>query len=136
MLICIDSSVLIPGFQGIEPSATNLLNTINPKLNLVIPRLVAKEVTRNLTTIEQTRRFYLLFQSHTFAKIIDQPVPHEFVDRYVKLGLPAKADAFIGAFAEWQQVDYLISANRHFLALQATAFKVVSARKFLLEIGA
>ena len=132
MLICIDSSVFIPGFQGNEP-ATTLLARIGPKLNLIIPRLIAKEVTRNLTTVEQIRHFYLLFQSHAYAKIIDEPVPYEFVDKYVKLGLPAKADAFIGAFAEWQQVDYLISANRHFLGLQATAFKVLSARDFLSD---
>ena len=134
MLICIDSSVFIPGFRGSEPAATHLLDSVGPKLNLIIPWLVAKEVTRNLTNATQIRHFYFLFQSHTFARIIDQPVPREFVNKYVNLGLPAKADAFIGAFAEWQQVDYLISANRHFLATHATAFKILSPSKFLSDI--
>jgi hypothetical protein len=46
--------------------------------------------------------------------------------------LPEKADAFIGAFAEWMQVRYLVSDNRHFLRdLQTDAFDVSNAARFV-----
>ena len=105
---------------------------IDSELNLVIPRLVAQEVTRNLITSEQVRQFYRLFQNYDFARIIDEPVPPALVEKYVNLGLPGKADAFIGAFAEWKNVGYLISENRHFLReLRTNAFRVLDATEFL-----
>lgn len=115
MHICIDSSALVSGLKEIEPAATKILELVGSNLNLIIPRLVAQEVTRNLTTSEQVKQFYRLFQNYDFARIIDEPVPPALVKKYVNLGLPAKADAFIGAFAEWMKVSYLISENRHFL---------------------
>jgi hypothetical protein len=93
---------------------------------------VGQEVTRNLTTPVQVRRFYRLFQVRTFAFLVDEPVPQELVDKYVRLGLPEKADAFIGAFAEWMQARYLISENRHFLReLKTSAYEVLSAKEFI-----
>jgi len=54
------------------------------------------------------------------------------VDKYIRLGLPEKADAFVGAFAEWMEVRYLISENRHFLRdLRTSAFEVLSAEEFV-----
>lgn len=76
MRICIDSSVIIPGLQGNDPDAVRLLELIGPAIILLIPRLIAQEVTRNLDTPEQVRRFYHLFQAYSFAFIIDEPVPH------------------------------------------------------------
>lgn len=53
------------------------------------------------------------------------------MDHYIELGLREKADAVIGAFAEWMQVRYLISDNRHFLQdLHTDAFSVVDAAEF------
>jgi hypothetical protein len=104
MRICIDSCAFIHSLQHSDPAAVQLLDLIGLELTLVIPRLVAQEVTRNLGTPEQVRRFYRLFQARDFAFIVDEPVPRVLVDRYVRLGLPEKADAFIGAFAEWMQV--------------------------------
>jgi hypothetical protein len=132
MRICIDSCVLIRGLEESEPAAGRLLDLIGPELILLIPRLVAQEVTRNLGTPEQVRRFYRLFQTHAFALIVDEPVPRKLVNKYVYLGLPEKADAFIGTFAEWMQVRYLVSDNRHFLRdLQTDAFDVSNAARFV-----
>ena len=62
---------------------------------------------------------------------MDEPVPPALVGKYVKMGLPEKADAFIGAFAEWMQVRYLISYNRHFLRdLRTDAYEVLDAAGF------
>ena len=132
MRICINSSTLIFGLQQDNPFAAQLLDLVSPEFVLVIPRLVGQEVTRNLTTPGQVRRFYRLFQARTFAFLVDDPVPKELVDKYIQLGLPEKADAFIGAFAEWMQARYLISENRHFLReFKTSDFKVLSAEEFI-----
>lgn len=90
---------------------------------------------RNLLTPKQIRNFYRLFVSFEFARIVDEPVPARFVAKYSRLGLPAKADAFIGGFTEWQELDFLLSDNRHFLRqLQSSAFEVVTPDDFLLKI--
>ena len=94
--------------------------------------MVAQEVNRNLTTPRQLRLFYRLFSVHGNAVIIDQPFPHDLVTKYIELGLPEKADAFIGAFVDWLQIPYLISANRHFLRnLKLDVFRVLDASEFL-----
>lgn len=132
MRICIDSSALILGLEETDPNAARILEFIGNPLELVIPRLIAQEVTRNLTTSEQVRQFYQLFRDYDVAQIIDEPVPLTLVEKYANLGLPAKADAFIGGFAEWMNVSYLISENRHFLRqLQNPAFKVLDSNAFV-----
>jgi hypothetical protein len=132
MRICIDSCIFIRGLQTDDPNVQRLITLISPTLQLVIPRLVAQEVNRNLRSPEQVRRFYRLFYETDYASILDEPLPVELVDKYTRLGLPEKADAFIGAFAEWMQVSYLVSDNRHFLRdLHTDAFKVLSPVEFL-----
>ncbi len=132
MRISIDSCVFIQGLGQGEPNAFRLLTLIGPDLVLIIPRLIAQEVTRNLVTPEQVRLFYRLFHESAFAFIVDEPVPAELVAKYVDLGLRQKADAFIGAFAEWMESRYLISDNRHFLReLSTSAFSVLDTNAFL-----
>jgi predicted nucleic acid-binding protein len=132
MNICIDSNAFVLGLRGIDPAAMRVLELVGSELNLVIPRLVAQEVTRNLSTSDQVKQFYRLFQNYSFAQIIDEPVPPTLVAKYISLGLPAKADAFIGAFAEWINVSYLISENRHFLReLKTSTFQVLDASEFV-----
>ena len=136
MRICIDSSAFIPGIRRQDASAHYLLTLIGPQLPLFIPRLIAQEVTRNLATTEQVRRFYHIFHLVDFASIIDDPVPSALFQKYIGLGLPEKADAYIGAFAEWMQIDYLISKNRHFLReLETDQFKVLTPTEFLADLG-
>lgn len=135
MLICIDSSALVLGLEETDPDAARILDLIGEPLKLVIPRLIAQEVTRNLTTSDQVKQFYQLFRDYENAQIIDEPVPPELVEKYTNLGLPAKADAFIGAFAEWMNVSYLISENRHFLRqLRNPAFEVLDANTFVRKL--
>jgi hypothetical protein len=111
---------------------TRILDLVSPDLKLVLPRLVVQEVLRNLFTPNQVRRFYQLFRHPDIARIIDEPVPVELVNKYVDMGLNYKGDAFIGAFAEWQNVEYLISNNRHFLrVLKPKAFVVLDAEAFV-----
>jgi hypothetical protein len=112
--------------------AAQLLNLASRKRPLVIPRLIAQEATRNLNQQEQVAAFYRLFTRSDFAFIVEEPVPRNLVLAYTKRGLPAKADAFIGAFGEWMQVDYLVSDNRHFLRrLHTEAYRVVTPAEML-----
>ena len=132
MRICIDSCVFINGLTGADPVAMRLLDLVGPDLVVVIPRLIAQEVTRNLQTAKQVQRFYRLFYQRTFAFIVDELTPTALVNEYAGKGLPGKADAFVGAFAEWMQVRYLISNNRHFLReLRTTAFQVLEPAAFI-----
>ena len=132
MLICIDSCVFIRGLKEPLSDAKQLLDLLSPALPTVIPRLVAIEVTRNLPTAIDKARFYRLFFERPFAMIIDEDIPTALLVSYIDKGLRAKGDAYIGAFAEWMQVDALISDNRHFLReLRADAYGLVSPPEFL-----
>jgi hypothetical protein len=132
MRICIDSCVFIRGYNHEGSDAERLLRAIGPKVQVVINRLIAQEVTRNLSGREQARRFYAVFQDNPAAHIVYGPIPPAILARYVALGLRQKGDAIIGAFAEWMQVDYLISDNRYFLReLQTDAYRVASPAEFL-----
>lgn len=130
MRICIDSNQFIFGLSGSDVASETLLKLL-PRLEVVIPRLVLKEVTRNLNQM-QVKAFYALLHQAPHVTIVEDPVPVELVQKYVALGLREKADAVIGAFAEWQGAKYIISDNRHFLdELQSNAFEVVSPEEFL-----
>lgn len=132
MRICIDSCVFIRGLRDPSTDAAQLLAQTGPSLEIFIPRLVAREVTRNLLFPSVTAQFYRLFHNSRFAHIVDEPVPDEIFQGYLALGLNVKGDAYIGAFAEWMQVDYLISDNRHFLRrLRTDAYQLLSPGDFL-----
>jgi predicted nucleic acid-binding protein len=130
MRICIDSNQFIFGIEGTDPASEELMLLLL-HLEVVIPRLVMKEVTRNLGDA-QTRALYNLLNRAPRVTIVDEPVPADLMTKYVGLGLPEKADAVIGAFVEWQEAKYLISDNRHFLEeLDTEAFEVLSPDEFL-----
>lgn len=130
MRICIDSNQFIFGLSGSDVASETLMKLL-PHLDVVIPRLILKEVTRNLNQ-SQIKAFYALLNQAPRVSTVDEPVPIELVRKYVGLGLREKADAVIGAFAEWQGVRYIISDNRHFLnELQSSSFDVVTPEEFL-----
>ncbi len=130
MRICIDSNQFIFGLSGSNVASERILKLL-PRLEVVIPRLILKEVTRNLNQA-QAKTLYTLLNQSPHVAIVEDPVPAELVRKYIDLGLREKADAVIGAFAEWQGASYIISDNRHFLdELQCNAFKVVSPDEFL-----
>ena len=132
MRICIDSCVFIRGINQEGSDAERLLRSIGPELQVIANRLIAQEVTRNLSGPQQIRRFYQIFHESAAAFIVTGPIPPAILDRYVALGLREKGDAIIGAFAEWMVVDYLISDNRHFLReLHTDAYQLMSPRDLL-----
>lgn len=130
MRICIDSNQFIFGIAGSDPTSEALMKLL-PHLDVVLPRIIVKEVTRNLNDV-QTKALYNLLQLAPRILIVEEPVPVDLVRQYVQRGLREKGDAIIGAFAEWHHADYIISDNRHFLReLQSKAFEVLSPNEFL-----
>ena len=130
MRISIDSNQFIFGISGADPAAETLMVML-PRLDVVLPRLVPREVTRNLSE-SQAKALYTLLSKSPDVRIIDDPVPADLLAKYVRLGLSEKADAFIGAFAEWQGAQFLISDNRHFLSdLVGASFRVLTAYEFI-----
>ncbi len=131
MLICIDSNQFVFGVMETDTDAVALMDIL-PQIDVVVPRLVISEVVRNLEKIGLEKQFFAtIYRSERF-QIIDEPVPIQLVEKYVASGLPAKADAIIGAFAEWMGAQYLISDNRHFLQeLTTDAFEVLTPGEFL-----
>jgi predicted nucleic acid-binding protein len=131
MLICIDSNQFIFGIAQTAPDSVELLRVLRV-FEVAIPRLVVQEVTRNLRTPGQVKMFYRLLRDSPRLLIVEEPVPAELVTKYAALGLPEKADAVIGAFAEWVGAKYLISDNRHFLKeLKTEAYEVLTPGEFL-----
>lgn len=132
MLICIDSCVYIRAFDAPASDAARLIKLLKPELPVVIPRLVVREVVRNLRSAEAIHTFFQLFSETSGGQIIDIPVPGDLVAAYIARGLREKGDATIGAFAEWLRVDYLISDNRHFLQeLRTDAYRLLTPGDFL-----
>jgi hypothetical protein len=137
MLICIDSCVFLRAFDAPASNAADLIKLLNPNSRTIIPRLIAHEVARNLRSQENIHTFYRLFTRESGGEIIDLRVPDQLVAAYVARGLRVKGDAYIGAFAEWMHVDYLISDNRHFLReLRTDAYGLLSPGDFLAILGA
>ena len=135
MRICIDSCVFIRCLRSVDSELDALMDYISAGNELLIPRLVTQEVTRNLQAPAQVSRFFHLFHYYKDARIIDEVVPFTLFRKYIDFGLREKGDAYIGAFAEWTAVDYLLSDNRHFLReLQTDAFTVLEPKSFLALI--
>ena len=130
MLICIDSNLFILGTTGIDADAAAVMDIL-PELNVAVPRMVIVETVRNLAPIGMDKQFFATIRRSPRFRIVDAPVPRELIEKYVALGLPAKADALIGAFTEWVGAQYLISDNRHFLSLTTDAFEVLRPGDFL-----
>jgi hypothetical protein len=137
MLICIDSCVFIRGINQEQSDAGRLLELIGPEVRVIIHRLIVQEVTRNLVGRAQVRTFYKLFHKSENAFLSDAPIPQTIIERYMALGLREKGDTYIGAFAEWMRVDYLISDNRQFLReLRTDAYRLLAPGDFLTGVGA
>lgn len=62
MRICIDSNQFIFGIGGLDPASETIMSLL-PGLEVVLPRLVIKEVSRNLTD-SQTKTLFTLFRQN------------------------------------------------------------------------
>ena len=102
-------------------------------LSVRIPRLIVREVQRNLTP-EAFREF---LRTIALVTTIDEDsvVPFELGAKYERKGLKP-ADAFIAAYTEWVGAEVLVSENRHFLSRHADLpFRVLTAHTFLPRLS-
>jgi len=129
MRICIDSNQFILALTQADPEAEELILNV-AEFDVFVPRLVMKEVTRNLAA-DRVDYLHRLIADNARFHIVDASTPPELIEKYVALGLPAKADALIGAFTAWVGAQYLISDNRHFLSLTTEAVEVLRPGEFL-----
>ncbi len=129
MRICIDSNQFILALTQADPEAEELILNL-AEFDVFVPRLVMKEVTRNLAA-DRVDYLHRLIADNARFHIVDASTPPELIEKYVALGLPAKADALIGAFTAWVGAQYLISDNRHFLSLTTEPFEVLQPGEFL-----
>jgi predicted nucleic acid-binding protein len=132
--VCLDTNVFIVGLSEPNSAAARLLALL-PTLDTIIPRQVARELSRNLTEAQQVLLFGQAAVAGTF-RIVDEVPSDALVQAYIARGLPLKGDAIIGAFAEHFKVEVLVSLNRHFLRLETDAFEVLTPEELLERIGA
>jgi predicted nucleic acid-binding protein len=131
--IVLDSNIFLFAFgfnkQPACVALVDLLSRHKADHKLRIPRLVLREIRRNLTpSLLQDAMKY----AHRLA-IPDEDfvVPFELGTQYERRGLKP-ADAFIAAYTEWVGADCLVSENRHFLGRQKNLpFRVVNAEQCL-----
>jgi hypothetical protein len=81
MLICIDSCVFIRALNQEQSDAQQLISLIGPEVQVVIHRLIAQEVMRNLIGQAQFSAFYRLFYKSENASLIDAPIPQRLIDQ-------------------------------------------------------
>jgi predicted nucleic acid-binding protein len=129
MRICIDSNQFILALTQADPEAEELILNL-AEFGVFVPRLVMKEVTRNLAA-DRVDYLHRLIADNARFHIVDASTLPELIEKYVALGLPAKTDALIGAFTAWVGAQYLISDNRRFLSLTTEAFEVLRPGEFL-----
>jgi hypothetical protein len=118
-----------------RPWSIQLFDTLIKQLDdfqVFVPDIIRDEVQHNLPR-SLLSNFYRLIMTPQFIHASLFDMPQHYFHKYRQLGLK-QADATIAAFAEWQQVDLLISENRHFLRLQADSFTVLDAEQFLTQL--
>lgn len=99
------------------------------KYELKVSRTIVEEVRRNIAP-RNFADFWALLDALGVTVDEDWQIPFELGAKYEALRLK-RGDAFIGAYAEWTGAKYLISENRHFLALHQLSFKILRADQFL-----
>lgn len=127
-----------------RPASIRLLAAIGALLQepldftLLVPEIVREEVQHNIPPAFEGDFYRYVTSSPKiiFGSLYDVPV--DLFEQYHRvLGLKS-ADALIAAFADWQEVDFLVSDNRHIYAeLQVERFVTCTAAEFmrLLESG-
>ena len=92
-------------------------------------RTILEEVRRNASP-ERFKDFWSFLQAAGVSIDEDWEVPFELGAKYESMGLK-RGDAFIAAYTEWTDAEYLITENRDFTILTLLPFRVLRAEEFL-----
>lgn len=133
MRVSLDTNVWIFGIVGNDHFCERILLNLS-EFDVIVPNQVRVELERNLSQ-EYLRKFYYFI--HEFDVAINyERVPEIYITTFESKGLK-KGDAVIGGFAEWQEVEKIVSDNRDFLRGLAAGhfFKVMSPQEFCEAFG-
>jgi len=140
MRIVLDSNEYILGLDttaGPSPYSrlldlVRILIDESEEFRLLVPEIILREVQRNLPS-NLEKDFFRLIQSSQKIEYHDLiQVPKATFQKYRQQKRLKQADALIAAFADFMNVDYIVSENRHiYRDLKATGFITLTAQSFL-----
>ncbi|OQY44375.1 MAG: hypothetical protein B6242_12835 [Anaerolineaceae bacterium 4572_78] len=128
MRISLDTNVWIFGLFGSDYFCEKVLRHLH-RFQVVVPGQVRKELNQNISP-EDMNRFYD-FVKQPYVQLSYKKVPDVYITMFESKGLK-KGDAIIGAFAEWKNIDTIVSDNRDFLRGLSAGhyFEVMSPQEF------
>ncbi|MCP4294629.1 MAG: type II toxin-antitoxin system VapC family toxin [Proteobacteria bacterium] len=140
MRIILDTNEYIFGLdtkKG-EEAPGRLLNAIRVLIEevedfrILVPEIIRKEVQRNIPEDLEGDFYRLIYVSEKIEHHSMLNIPVKLFEKYMNEKGLKEGDALIAAFAEFAQVDYLISENRHvYRDLEVRKFTPVNAQEFL-----
>ena len=140
MRVILDTNEYIFGLdrETGEDAPARLLNAIRVLIEesegfrLLVPEIIRKEVQRNIPEDLEGDFYRLIYSSEKIENHSMLNIPVKLFEKYRSDKELKEGDALIAAFAEFAQVDYLISENRHvYRDLEVREFTPVNAQEFL-----
>ena len=131
--ISLDTNVVIFGLRKLDPSASLLLKNLY-QFEVRLSVQVERELRKNLSPNE-FRQFYELLGEVPTIQIVYQHPDEKLLQLYRHFGLKT-GDAMIAAFCEQEQIDILVSENRHFLQeLPERSFEILDSYDVCQKFG-
>ena len=133
MKVSLDTNVWIFGLVGGDYFCRKIIANLS-RFEVIVPGQVRVELERNLSEADM-KDFYRL-AIEVGVELNYQQVPEIYITMFESKGLK-KGDAIIGGFAEWLEVDKIVSDNRDFLRGLAAGhyFEVMSPQEFCEAYG-
>ena len=146
MRIILDTNEYIFGLDTETPEeapgrvldAIRILIEESEDFRLLVPEIIRKEVQRNIPEDLEGDFYRLIYSSEKIEHHSMLNIPAKLFEKYRNEKGLKEGDALIAAFAEFEEVDYLVSENRHiYRDLDVREFIPVNAEEFLtvLEEG-
>ncbi|OQY47400.1 MAG: hypothetical protein B6242_05145 [Anaerolineaceae bacterium 4572_78] len=128
MMISLDTNVWIFGILQGDIFCEKIMLNLD-KFDIIVPNQVRTELHHNLSSRDLKYFYELVIKSNT--QLNYDEVPDVYVTMFKSKGLK-KGDAIIGGFAEWKNVDTIVSDNRDFLRCLSAGhyFEVMSPQEF------
>jgi len=133
MRISLDTNVWIFGLLEQDANCVTIIKNLD-RFQVIVPNQIRKELTSNLSNLV-LQRFYKIIKQFDI-ELNYEKVPDVYIHMFYAKGLK-KGDAIIGGFAEWKEIDTIVSDNRDFLrGLSAEHyFEVMSPQEFCEQFG-
>jgi predicted nucleic acid-binding protein len=131
--ISLDTNIFILGIRNIEPYSVAILKNLF-QFDVFISAQVEKELRNNISSSE-LKEFFSLIDPLSHFEIVYQEPEQGIFENFQQLGLKT-GDALIAAFCNSENVEIMISENRHFLQqLQKRPFEILDSASFCIRFG-